>query len=314
MTRMRPLIAGATALIGLLLAATAGAAGGAQALRLEAVNDRVYAVVGPLGSRSPENLGNNATFGFVVTEEGVVLVDSGGGYRGAAAIDEVVKRVTDRPIRVVINTGGQDHRWLGNGYFKARGARIIASEAAVADQRARLQDQMFMLGSLVGEEALAKTEAVYADETFEESHRFTLGGTLFELRKVGPAHTPGDSIVWLPDEKVVFTGDIVFVDRMLGVRPHSSSRGWIDAFETMAAMEPQTVVPGHGPATDLAHARADTLDYLVFLRETVGEFMDAGGDISRIGDLDQSAFDYLANHEALAGRNAQQVYQEMEWE
>jgi glyoxylase-like metal-dependent hydrolase (beta-lactamase superfamily II) len=301
-------------LVVMLLAGVAGAGDSGGDLRLHEVADRVYAIVGPYGNRTPENLGNNATFGVVVTDEGVVLIDPGGSHRGAAAIDQVIRQVTDKPVKMVINSGGQDHRWLGNGYFKARGAHIIASDAAVADQRARRQDQLFALDSLVGEKGMAGTEAVYADETFEENKRFILGGVTFELRKVGPAHTPGDSLVWLPEHRIVFTGDVVYVGRMLGVLSVSSSRHWIEAFEAMVALEPLTVVPGHGPPTDLVRARADTLDYLVFLREMVGAFMEAGGSIIDIGTLDQSRFSYLIDYDALKGRNAQQVFQEMEWE
>ncbi len=298
----------------LLLAGVAMAADNGDGLRLQKVSDQIYAIVGPFGNRSPENLGNNATFGFVVTDEGVVLVDSGASYQGAAEIDALIRTITDQPVGVVINSGGQDHRWLGNGYFRERGARIIASKAAVEDQRVRAEEQLFMLDNLVGAQGMAGTEAVYADETFDDSMTFTLGGTAFELRRVGPAHTPGDSLVWLPEQRVVFSGDVVFVGRMLGVLPHSKSSHWIEAFETMAAFEPATVVPGHGPATDLTRARADSLDYLVFLRETVGAFMESGGDITQIGTLDQSRFSYLEDYETLKGRNTQQVFQEMEWE
>jgi hypothetical protein len=101
---------------------------------------------------------------------------------------------------------------------------------------------------------------------------------------------------------------------MFRVGTHSNSARWIEAFETLAALQPEVVVPGHGPATDLARASADTLDYLVFLRETVGAFMEDGGDITQIGTLDQSRFAYLDEYESLKGRNAQQVFQEMEWE
>lgn len=284
------------------------------ALRLQQVADGIYALVGPFGNRSPENLGNNATFGFVVTDEGVVLVDSGGSHQGAQAIDALIRQVTDKPVKIVINSGGQDHRWLGNGYFKERGARIIASAAAVVDQRTRHQDQLLMLGNLVGTEGMAGTNPVYADETFAERMSVTLGGRTIELFKVGPAHTPGDSLVWLPEERVVFSGDVVYVGRMLGVMSHSNAKHWIEAFETMAALAPVSVVPGHGPPTDLDQARADSLDYLVFLRETVGEFMNNGGDITQIGTLDQSRFAHLVDYATLKGRNAQQVFQEMEWE
>jgi glyoxylase-like metal-dependent hydrolase (beta-lactamase superfamily II) len=283
-------------------------------LQLQRVDNNVYAIIGPLGNRDPQNLGNNATFGFVVTSAGVVLIDPGGSYQGAAEIHNVIQTVTDKPVKIVINTGGQDHRWLGNGYFKKLGARIIASSKAVADQKARTQDQFFMLGNLVGDPGLKKTDAVYADETFDDRLEFTLGDTAFELHYVGPAHTPGDSYVWLPQQRIVFTGDIVYVQRMLGVIPVSNSKNWLTAFETVAALQPESVVPGHGHATTLQEATADTYDYLVFLRQAVADFMKSGGGIENIGTLDQSRFGYLKNYDILKGRNAQRVYQELEWE
>ncbi|MCF7976775.1 MAG: MBL fold metallo-hydrolase [Chromatiaceae bacterium] len=298
----------------MLLASVALASDQDTGLRLQPINDRIYAIVGPFGNRTAENLGNNATFGFVVTDDGVVLIDSGGSAKGAAAIEALIQQVTDQAVKLVINTGGQDHRWLGNAYFKARGARIIASQAAVEDQRARLQEQLLRLQNLVGAEGLAGTEPVYADETFEEQTNLSIGGTDVELKMVGPAHTPGETLVWLPESRVAFSGDVVYVGRMLRVGSHSNSAHWIEAFESLAALEPEVVVPGHGPATDLARARADTLDYLVFLRETVGALMEDGGDITQIGSLDQSRFAYLEEYESLKGRNAQQVFQEMEWE
>jgi len=301
-------------LFSLLTATITVMANANEIMRLQKVNDHVYALVGPFGNRTPENLGNNSTSGFVVTEDGVVLIDSGGTYQGAAAIEALIKQVTDQPVKVVINSGGQDHRWLGNGYYKERGARIIASQAAVEDQQARTQDQMFMLGNLMGAEGLKGTEPVYADETFEEAMRLTHGGVTFELQHVGPAHTPGDSLIWLPEQRVVFSGDVVYIGRMLGVLPYSSSRHWIEAFDAMAVLKPETIIPGHGPATDLAAAEKDTRDYLSFLRESVQKFMDDGGDITQIGTLDQSRFSHLVNYQPLKGRNAQQVFQEMEWE
>ncbi|KAG1694757.1 L-cystine-binding protein FliY [Nymphon striatum] len=108
-------------------------------LSLKKVTDQVYAIVGELSNRSPTNLGNNATFGVVVTDDGVV--------------DKIIAG-------------------LGNGYFKKLGAKIIASKNAVEDQKARTQDQFFGLGNLVGDEGLKGTEAVYADTTFDTEHSF----------------------------------------------------------------------------------------------------------------------------------------------
>ena len=283
-------------------------------LKTHKLADNVYALLGPTTNRDPLNLGNNANFGVIVTGEGVVLVDPGGSYQGAQMIHDAVRALTDQPIRVVINTGGQDHRWLGNGYFKALGARIVANEHAVTDQRARERDQMNMLHNLVGEEGLAGTEAAYADETFGEHLALTLGDVRLELYHAGPAHTPGDSFVWLPDIGILFAGDIVYMDRMLNVGPQSEHLGWIRSFEAMAARQPRIVVGGHGEPGNLDKAYADTYDYLVFLRKAVQAFMDEGNGMEDIGKIDQSRFARLANFEQLSGRNAQRVYEELEWE
>ena len=283
-------------------------------LKVTPVADRVYAIVGPFGNRDTENLGNNATFGFIVTDEGVILIDSGASYQGAAAIDAAIASVTPQPVKIVINSGGQDHRWLGNGYFKAKGARLISSRRAVEDQMARTQDQLFVLGNLVGSQGMAGTESVYADELFDERLDLSFGGVALELRHAGQAHTPGDLFVWMPAASVMFSGDIVYVGRMLGVMPHSNSRSWIEVFRAMAAHAPAIVVPGHGMPASLEQATKDSLDYLLALRERVGAFMEAGGGIEDIGSLDQSDFAYLVSYDELKGRNAQQVFQEMEWE
>jgi glyoxylase-like metal-dependent hydrolase (beta-lactamase superfamily II) len=283
-------------------------------LKTRKLAENVYALVGPLTNRDAENLGNNANFGVVVSEEGVVLIDSGGSYKGARMIDEAVRKITDQPVTVVINTGGQDHRWLGNGYFKDQGARIIASEGAVADQRSRARDQLIALAALVGSEGLEGTAPVSADETFREEMTLTLGETRLELRHAGPAHTPGDSFVWLPEQKILFSGDIVYLDRMLSIGPQSAHRSWIRAFEALAALKPEILVGGHGDPATLAKARADSYEYLVFLRETVSDFLERGGGIEDVGSIDQSPFAHLENYDELKGRNAQRVYEELEWE
>lgn len=285
----------------------------AGSLSVEPVTEGVWAVVGPKEQRNPENLGNNATFGVVATDDGLVLIDPGGSWKGALAIDQAIDTVTDAPVRLVINTGGQDHRWLGNGYWRAQGAEIVASADAVADQKARGSMQLTMLSQLLGPE-LEGTEPVQADRTFADSLTLDHGGVTFELVDPGHAHTPGDAYVWVPQKDVMFTGDIVYVERILGVNDHSHAGDWITAFDAMAAHEPAHVVPGHGGPTDLDRARADTRDYLANLRQRMRDHIDSGGDIMTAPQVDQSAFEHLEQFDALAGRNAQQVFTEMEWE
>lgn len=278
------------------------------------VTKNIYALVGSLGNRTADNLGNNATFGAIVTEAGVVLIDAGGTYNGAAKINAGIQKITDKPVILVINSGGQDHRWLGNGYWAERGAQIIASETAVEDHQDRQSIQFTMLATLVGDLGLTGTEAHYATETFEDRLDLTIGGTKIEIHASGGAHTPGDSFVWLPEASVVFTGDIVYTERALGILPFSDSQNWISAFEAIAKLDADHVIPGHGNPTDMLTAKADTYDYIVNLRQKMAQHIEAGGDIIDAVHVDQSPFAYLHNYDILSGRNAQAVFEAMEWE
>ena len=285
----------------------------ADVLSVQPVAPDVWAIVGPLEQRSAENLANNATFGLVVTPEGAVLMDPGGSYKGAEMLHDTVRSVTDQPVKYVINTGGQDHRWLGNGYWQAQGATVIASAAAVGDHHTRTQDHMVALSQFLGD-GLDGTEPAYANVTFDTDYTLDFGGYSFEIMHRGAAHTPGDSFVWLDERDVMFTGDIVYVDRILGNGPARDTDSWIAVFEAMAAFEPAHIVPGHGRATDLATATRDTYDYLVNLRTQIGALIEDGGGIMDAPGIDQSAWTYLEQFDSLAGRNAQATFEEMEWE
>lgn len=285
-----------------------------EKLVLKKVSNNVWAIVGPLSNRNKTNLGNNATFGFVVTAEGVVLIDSGGSFKGAKELHQVIKSVTNKPVRYVINSGGQDHRWFGNDYFSQIGAKIISSEAAKRDHKKRSVTQWGMLETLIGKENIKGTKEKFADITFKQQYKFKFGGVDFELYYKGQAHTPGDVFIWLPASQVMFSGDIVYTERMLGIGEESKSKTWLAVFDAMAAFKPKFIVPGHGAPTTLKKATKDTRDYISFLRKSVADFIEQGGDASEISKINQSRFKYLNNYENLKGRNALKVFTELEWE
>ncbi len=285
-----------------------------QALVLKKVTKNVWSIVGPLTNRNKENLGNNATFGFVVTDGGVVLIDSGGSLNGAKKLHGLIKSVTKKPIRYVINSGGQDHRWFGNDYFSSLGAKIISSEAAKKDHKARSSSQWTMLEGRIGKNGIKGTKEKFADITFKDEYKFTLGGVKFEIYHKGQAHTPGDAYIWLPQSKVMFTGDIVYTERMLGIGEQSNSKSWLHVFNSMAVFKPKYLIPGHGSPTTLNVAKKDTGDYLSFLRNTISLFIENGGGAHEISRINQTRFKYLNNYESLKGRNALKVYTELEWE
>jgi glyoxylase-like metal-dependent hydrolase (beta-lactamase superfamily II) len=289
----------------------------ASKLEIQHVTENVYALVGQRGPMSKWNFGTNATFGVIVTEQGVVLIDSGASYKAAQYIHQTIQRITDQPIVLVINTGSEDLRWLGNSYFKSLGAKIITSRRALAHQKQRAVELLARLDEIIFPEFSAGTTDVYADEVFEKEKTIHFPDTTLVLKYTGPAYMPGDFHVWLPREKVVFSGDIVSTERMLAVARISDTRSWISNFKALAALEPEHVVPGHGHATTLEVARADTLDYLVLLRKAVRDFINTGGEIQDIRSLNEyplSSYERLIGYDMLMGRNSLHVYMAMEWE
>ncbi len=200
-----------------------GAGGAAFAVTLSAhpVAENVYAIIGDTGMRTYQNEGMNANSGFVVTPAGVVVIDSGPTWLVAKEIHRVIKKVTKQPVKFVVNTGGQDHRWLGNGYFKSIGAEIIAAQPALADMQARGDMQLATLRQAIRKKA-AGTRPVYPNRFFDQNETLKLGGLEIQLLYFNGGHTPGDSVVWLPQQSVLFSGDLVYVERMLGVLPFSS--------------------------------------------------------------------------------------------
>ena len=285
-----------------------------MALTTVQLSGSAYAIIGETSNRSSTNLGNNANFGFIVGPASVLLIDPGAGTLAAVAIQDQVRQITPLPISHVINTGGQDHRWLGNSYFQQQGAKIIASQAATEDHNERAGDQLQGLANTLGDDPMAGLAATTAAITFEQDYQFNFAGLDIHLHHQGPAHTPGDSWVYIPRLKLLFTGDIAYGDRMLGVIDVSDSQSWVEVFEAMAQLDTQQVVPGHGQVSTMARLKQETYDYLVHLRTHVGEFIDAGGDLMDIRQVDQSAFSHLLNYQEIAPGNALRVFEKMEWE
>jgi len=145
--------------------------------------------------------------------------------------------------------------------------------------------------------------------------RLELGGTVFEFKHRGGAHTPGDTMVWLPQKSVLFTGDVVYVDRMLGVLPVSHTKRWLDTFAVIEPLNPQVLVPGHGSVTTVAKAKADTQAYLLALRAHMKKAVDDGVDVSTaVKSFDARPFMRLLNAAELMPGNASRTYLEIERE
>lgn len=208
------------------------------------------------------------------------------------------------PISTVVNTHGDGDHWYGNALLG--GAEIVATAAAeeqMRDEPPTMLTRMRPLpraagmaarvpllpgrSRLRGLAAFGQALTNYQFEgieprlptrTFTERTELEVGGRRLELFEVGPAHTPGDAIVWVPDVGVVFSGDIVFS----GVTPimwAGPAKNWIQALERIIALEPGVVVPGHGPVCDLGPV-GDMIGYWEYLLRSVPE--GAGDAVSEL--------------------------------
>jgi glyoxylase-like metal-dependent hydrolase (beta-lactamase superfamily II) len=279
----------------------------------ERVVDNVYAIVGPFGLRGPDNDGLNATFGFIVTPDGVILVDSGASRLGAKKLARAIRAVTDLPVRWVINTGSQDHRWLGNDFFAGQGAQIIALRRTATTQAPFAAQHMQRLERLIGAR-LAGTNPLPATTLHDgATATLVLGGETLVLQATD-AHFPGDAMIHLPKHGVVFAGDLLFVDRILGVLPWSNVTRSRMAFRALAALQPVHIVPGHGRVCDLAKARREVGDYYDFLANTIGTAAKAMEPMDEVLDrhADLPAFRHLENYRDLHRANMNRAFTEFE--
>jgi glyoxylase-like metal-dependent hydrolase (beta-lactamase superfamily II) len=243
------------------------------------VADGVFAYIGETDGRSYANEGLNANLGLVVTPAGAVLIDSGASFQSAQKIHAAIQKVTTQPLKWVINTGGQDHRWLGNSYFKTLGIEIIAHASAQADMLARGQQHIVNL-QLLNERLSGTTPTLPTRFVNGGDVRLELGGLVFELKYRGGGHTPGDMMVWLPHQNIMFSGDVVYVDRVLGLAPVSKTKTWLDSFAVIDQIKPNIIVPGHGQVTTLATAQQQTRDLLIALRAHTKREVDGSGDMN----------------------------------
>jgi len=284
-------------------------------VKFEPVAPGVYAFVGEKGGRTYANEGLNANIGLVVTPAGALLVDSGASFQGAKQIHEAVKKVTQQPVKWVINSGGQDHRWLGNGYFIGQGAEVIAHADAKADMLARGGDHMSGLKNELKDKLDGTVPTLPTRWLTGPDEALNLGGMAIEVKHRKGGHTPGDLMVWLPQQKVVFSGDIVYVDRLLGVLPFSHAGRWLESFAVLESLKPARIVPGHGDVCDLPKAQAQTRDYLQALRTHMKKAVDDGTEISAaIKAFDVKPWMSLLNAAELHPGNASRTYLELERE
>ena len=280
------------------------------------VTPRVYYVQGQPGVASSANEGFNSNAGFVITEEGVVVVDALGTPALGNALLEAIHGVTSKPVKRVIVTHYHADHFYGLEPLKRAGAQVWAQRAASeylegGEAERRREQRSKDLYPWVDE----KMAIVRPDQWIEQETTFTLGGTRFDVQHFGPAHSPEDVIVIVPQEGVVFSGDILFAGRIPFVG-EADSRQWLERIDRLLALKPRVMITGHGPVSrDPAKDLELTKSYLIHLRRVMGKAVEDFMPFDEAyANADWSAFSKVPAFEAANRINAYGTYLLMERE
>lgn len=277
------------------------------------VADGVYSAIGATQPPTYENSNHNNNLSFIVTTDGVLVFNAGGSYLVAQAMHAEIKKITDQPVKYVVLENAQGHAILGSNYWKSQGATIVAHAKADAEIKSHAEE-IYNRAARTQKDKMIGTQVIRPDLTFEEKMNLPMGETQIELLYLGASHSPDDIQLWLPELKLLISGDTAFNERMLPVFPHTDTAGWIQTWDKVEALAPEIIIPGHGGVTDLATTTKFTKDYLIFLRGAIEKVLDDDGGLLEAYAVDQSAYRDWGTYRELHKQNAERVFGHMEFE
>jgi glyoxylase-like metal-dependent hydrolase (beta-lactamase superfamily II)/rhodanese-related sulfurtransferase len=278
------------------------------------VVEGVYSAIGQTAPATYANSGHNNNLSFVISDDGVLVVNASDNYLLAKALHQEIKKLTDQKVKYVVLENAQGHAMLGMNYWQQQGAKIIAHIDA-AEEIAEHGEAIFERMVQGRKDKAQGTVLSTPDQTFEDKLEIQLGSTTIEILHLGAAHSPGDISVWLPKQQVVIAGDMAFNKRLLPLFEHTNTAEWVsETWDNFIALKPKIVIPGHGPATTLDVVTAYTKDYLLYMRAEVSKILENDGELKDAYQIDQSAYAEFDTFKYLARRNADLLFRTMEME
>lgn len=274
------------------------------------INERVYALLGPMGQPSRHNQGYMVNSTAIIGEKGVILVDSGGTDEVGKQIARAIARITPKPVTHIINTHHHGDHVLGNVAFK--GAEIVSSEQCKALVEKTGTEWVQIMENMVGRK-FPNTRPVPATLTFKEesSSERSLQGVRILFWVPRGSHTPGDMMVYLPDDKVLIGGDILVNTTIPNMRD-ANIRNWIAALAKAQDFDAASIVPGHGPLMTRSDVAGLHKLLAGFYAGVEAGYKKGLTDSEIRGTLDLSGWKNLKEYEITMGGNINRAYLEVE--
>jgi cyclase len=257
---------------------------------IQKIKDGIYVYVG-------KNLNSNC--GIVLTQEGVVLIDSGHNPTDSRAILEAVKKLTPMPVRFLIDTEPHNDHTTGHFVFSPP-ATVIAHEGATASMKQGYspeRNQKLMAQSSEMRAAFEGFRLVLPHIEYRDKMTLNVGERTFELLYLKGVHSEADTAVWLPKERVLFSASGIVVNQFNILRPFVTIPDILAASKMMKGLNPEHVIPGHGiPGT--VKIFEDTEKYYALLVERVGKMVKDGKSLDDIKkELKMPEYDHWATKE-----------------
>jgi quinoprotein relay system zinc metallohydrolase 2 len=274
----------------------------------------VFAHEGVIELETQANEGAIANVGFIVGDDAVAVIDTGGSVREGHRLAAAIAGVTDKPIRYVINTHVHPDHLFGNAAFAQPGVTFVGHANLPRALAARGAFYLASFRRILGEALIDEVRIISPDRTVADETVIDLGHRQIVLKAWPPAHTDCDLTVFDENTATLFSGDLVFLQHVPVV--DGSVLGFLRLADKLATIPAKQVVPGHGPlVADWPQALAAERAYLERLVKDLRGLIKAGDDVGAAAEnAGQSEKPKWQLFEDYNPRNATAGFAELEWE